>query len=169
VTRLASELIVAGMLVGAIVLGSAAAPANASGTDVCSLLTRPEASKILGAKVVATSRKSQASNGAQECTYKTKKFTDKRFKQLKAPLELGLTWQPMSVTLRSNIDSNRSKLNPIAGLGDEAYVINDFDVFAIQGHNVVQSKIYNWDTGVGTLESKNEQAVRTAVPRLPTG
>jgi hypothetical protein len=75
----------------------------------------------------------------------------------------------MSATLRSNIDSNRSKLNPIAGLGDEAYVINDFDVFAIQGHNVVQSKIYNWDTGVGTLESKNEQAVRTAVPRLPTG
>ena len=54
----------------------------------------------------------------------------------------------MSATLRSNIDSNRSKLNPIAGLGDEAYVINDFDVFAIQGHNVVQSKIYNWDTGV---------------------
>lgn|SRR5262245_33680724 len=46
----------------------AATPAEGGTSDVCKLVTRTEASELLGAKVVKTTTKTSATNGAEECT-----------------------------------------------------------------------------------------------------
>lgn len=143
-------------------------PAGASGTDVCSLLTKKEASKILDAKVVKTEHKTVAANPAQECIYKTRKFTEKRLVKLNAPLELKLVWAPLTQQLRDEITKNPSKFLPIQGVGDEAYIVDDFDALAISNQDVVQASVFNWETRSSVLTKKSEQAVRKAVPRLPT-
>ena len=153
----------------ALALAALAGPTGASGVDVCSLITRKEASKILGAKVVKTEHKTVAANPAQECIYKTHKFTEKRLVKLNAPLELKVVWAPLTQQLRDEITKNPSKFVPIQGVGDEAYIVDNFDALAIRGQDVVQASVYNWETRVSVLTKKSEQAVRKAVPRLPTG
>jgi hypothetical protein len=146
-----------------------AGTAGASGTDVCGLITKKEASKILGAKVVKLKRESDATTGAHQCTYKTKKYTAKRLKKFNAPLELKLLLAPVTQALRDEITQHASKFDPIPGLADEAYVVDNFDVLAIKNQDVVQASVYNWETGASVLEKKSERAVRLAVRRLPSG
>jgi hypothetical protein len=141
--------------------------ASASGTGVCSLVTKKEAAKILGAKVVSATSKRPAAKSAQECVYKTKKFTAKRLRKLNAPLELVVVWGPVTQQLRDEIATNKD-LQMITGLGDAAYATAD-SVFAIRGEDAVQATVFNWETKLATLRAEAEQAVRLAVPRLPTG
>ena len=78
-SRLTSWLLVAPLLAAGLAFLDAA-PAAGEDTGVCSLLTRKEAGDLLGAKVVKTTTTTSKTNGAEECTYKTKK-AQKRFKK----------------------------------------------------------------------------------------
>jgi hypothetical protein len=134
---------------------------------VCGLITKKEASKILGAKVVKTQRRTDGSGG-QECRYRTKKYTAKRLKGIDAPLGLTLTWVPLTKDLREQIDDSRFDLEAIEDLGDEAY-IDSTHVLAIRGDDVITASVVNWETGLDTLQTKSEQAARIALGRLPAG
>jgi hypothetical protein len=98
------------------------APVAAEDTGVCSLLTRTEAGELLGAEVVKTTTKTSKTNGAEECTYRTKKV-QKEFKDRNLKISLELTVQPVTDEVRSELqnipfdDGSR-----VQGLGDEAYV-----------------------------------------------
>jgi hypothetical protein len=142
-------------------------PAGATGPNVCSLITKQEASKILGSNVVKTVRRTDASGG-QECRYRTKKFTAKRLRRFDAPLGLTLSWVPLTPELRQQIDDQKFDLDSIDGLGDEAY-FDSTHVLAIRGQNVLTSSVVNWETGIETLHAKGERAMRLALARLPTG
>jgi hypothetical protein len=54
------------LIAAAVGFADAAAPA-AKDTDMCTLLTRTEAGKLLGAKVVKAEKKTSRINDAQEC------------------------------------------------------------------------------------------------------
>jgi hypothetical protein len=156
------------LLVSVIALaGFSTLPAVATGTDVCALVSKQDASKLLGAKVVKTTTKTSASNGAQRCTYKTKKFTSKTLKKFDAPLQLAITWQPLTDAVRAYIKDINSDLTPISGLGDEAYADKFGAVFAIRGQDVVQAKVQNIQSS--HLQEWNQKAVALALPGLPTG
>jgi hypothetical protein len=175
--RVAAQLAMKGImkrLIAVVVLAPAVTfgclglkPAGATGTNVCSLITKQEASKILGANVVKTVRRTDASGG-QECRYRTKKFTAKRLKRFDAPLGLTLSWVPLTPELRQQIDDRKFDLDSIDGLGDEAY-FDSTHVLAIRGQNVLTASVVNWETGIDTLHTKDERAMRLALARLPTG
>jgi hypothetical protein len=61
---------------------SSRSPRGAQSTGVCPLVTRREVGELLRAKVVKTENDESTANGAQQCTYMTKKvvkeFTDQR-------------------------------------------------------------------------------------------
>jgi hypothetical protein len=145
--------------------------AGAAGTNVCTLVTKKEASKILGAKVVKIKRETNATTGDQECEYRTNVYVSSRFKKLKAPLKLQVTLGTLTDELRGQIDDNQSDLDPIADLGDEAYFsgITGTDVLVISGQNLLQTGPANWEGGPSKYQAMAEAAARTALPRLPTG
>lgn len=143
-------------------------PVGASGTDVCSLITKKEVSKILGAKVAKLKRETNHSTGAQVCTYKTKKFTSKHLKKFNGALGLELIWGPVTQDLRDAIAKGGSDLTAIPGLGDSAYSTQG-SVLALRGADVVQASIVNWQAPLSKLSAKSEKAVRLALPRLPNG
>ena len=153
-------LVAAPIGIGAVVVGEA--PAEAGDGDVCKLVTRKEASDLLGAKVVKTTTKTNATNGAEECTYRTKK---KGFRNLK--LQLELTTQPVTDELRSKLrnipfdDGSR-----LEGIGDEAYVDKFDSVVAVSGTTAVQAKLQNYRGPSSRFRRVSEGAVRAAVPRL---
>jgi len=152
----------------AIAVTGLSGPADASGTDVCGLITKKEASKILGAKVVKLERQTNKSTGAQVCTYKTKKFTSKHLKKFSGALGLEIIWGPVTQDLRDAIAKAGSDLTAIPGLGNSAYATQG-SVLALRGADVVQASIVNWQTSPSKQEAKAEKAVRLALPRLPTG
>ena len=47
--------------------------------------------------------------------------------------------------------------------------MDNFDALAISNQDVVQASVFNWETRASVLTKKSEEAVRTAVPRLPAG
>jgi hypothetical protein len=102
------------------------------------------------------------------CTYKTKKFTSKHLKKFNGGLGLEIIWGPVTQELLDAIDTAGSDLVAIPGIGDSAYSMSGA-VFAISGQDVVQASILNWQAPASKLSAKAEQAVRLAVPRLPTG
>jgi hypothetical protein len=137
-------------------------PAEAGESEVCKLVTRKEASDLLGAKVVKTTPKTSATNGAEECTYRTKK---KGIRDLKMQLEL--TIQPVTDELRSKLQNipfdDGSRLQD---LGDEAYVDKFDSVVALSGGVAVQAKLQNYQGASSRFRRVSEGAVRAAVPRL---
>jgi hypothetical protein len=143
-----------------------AAPTAAEDTGVCTLVTRDEAGDLLGAKVVKTTKKTSAANGAQECTYKTKK-AQKEFKDRNLKISLEVTVQPVTDELRSKLqkipldDGAR-----VQGLGDEAYVTKFDQVIAISGDTAVAAKLQNYRGASSKFRSVSEGAVRAALPRL---
>jgi hypothetical protein len=153
-------LVAAPIGIGAVVVGES--PAEAGESDVCKLVTRKEASDLLGAKVVKTTTRANAANGAEECTYRTKK---KGIRNLK--LQLELTIQPVTDELRSKLrnipfdDGGR-----LQGLGDEAYVDKFDSVVAVSGTTAVQAKLQNYQGASSRFRRVSEGAVRAAVPRL---
>jgi hypothetical protein len=133
---------------------------------VCSLVTRREAGKVLGAKVVKTEKDESPANGAQQCTYTTKKVV-KEFKDRGLKLKLEVTVQPMTDQLRSVLqripfdDGSR-----IQGLGDEAYVTKFSQVIAVSGDIVLAAKPQNYSGASTKIRGIGEGAVRAALPRL---
>src|SRR5262249_948250 len=121
-----------------------AAPAAAKDTGVCTLLTRSEAGKLLGAKVVKAEKRTSGINDGQECTYKTNKV-QKESKKRDLRIQLELTVQPVTEKLRAElqrIPSNEGQR--LDGLGDEAYVTKFDDVIAVSGNAAVQAKLQNY-------------------------
>ena len=147
------------------------ASAGAAGNDACALVTKQEASKILGAKVVKIKRATNASTGDQECEYRTKVYVSSRFRKLKAPLKLQVTLGTLTADLRQEIDDNQSELDPYPDLGNEAYFSGTTrtDLLVIAGSRVLQTGPANWEGGPSKYQTMAEAAARTAVPRVPTG
>lgn len=141
-----------------------AAPAAAKDTGVCTLLTRKEAGKLLGAKVVKTKKDSSAATGAQECAYQTKK---KGLKDRELKMGLEVSVQPLTDELRADLQNipfdDGSRLQ---GLGDEAYVTKFDQVIAIVGGTVLAAKLQNYEGATSKFRSVSEGAVRAALPRL---
>jgi hypothetical protein len=168
VKRISAALLVAVLAAaGLTVAGLGVGPAAATGTDVCALISKSDASKLLGAKVVKTTTKSSASTGAQECNYKTKKYTTKTFKKFHAPLELSITWQPLTDEVRKYIADVNSDLTPITGIGDAAYADKFGTTFAVRGQDVVQAKVQNIESS--HLQEWSQKGVVLALAGLPTG
>jgi hypothetical protein len=138
------------------------ASAAAADSDVCKLVTRKEASDLLGAKVVKTTTKTSTTNGAEQCTYRTKK---KGIRNLN--LQLELTTQPVTDELRSKLQNipfdDGSRLQD---LGDEAYVDKFDSVIAVSGTTVMQAKLQNYQGASSRFRRVSEGAVRAALPRL---
>lgn len=155
-------------LVLSMVVSLAGTPAHASDTDPCSLLTKREASKVLGAKVVKLRRETDAASSVATCTYRTKVYKEERLRKFKGSYSLAIIWSPLTDTVRTGIDDNRADLDPISGVGDEAYASNG-DVFAFVGTDVIQASVLNWQTGASSLRARAERAVRLAVARLSAG
>jgi hypothetical protein len=146
--------------VGMVVVG--ASPADAGESEVCKLVTRNEASDLLRAKVVKTTTKTSTTNGAEECTYRTKKTGIRNLK-----MQLELTIQPVTDELRSELQNipfeDGSRLQD---LGDEAYVDKFDSVVAVSGTTAVQAKLQNYQGASSRFRRVSEGAVRAAVPRL---
>jgi hypothetical protein len=142
------------------------APVAAEDTGVCSLLTRTEAGELLGAKVVKTTTKTSKTNGAEECTYRTKKV-QKELKARNLKISLELTVQPVTEEVRSELqnipfdDGSR-----VQGLGDEAYVTKFDQVIAISGNTAVAAKLQNYRGASSKFRGVSEGAVKAALPRL---
>ena len=143
-----------------------AAPASAQSTGVCSLVTRGEAGKLLRAKVVKTEKDESPANGAQQCTYTTKKVV-KEFEDQGLKLKLQVTVQPITDDLRSELqnipfdDGTR-----LQGLGDEAYVTKFSQVIAVSGDIVLAAKPQDYSGASTKIRGIGEGAVRAALPRL---
>ena len=145
--------------------------AGATGTDVCSLLTKKEASKILRTAVVKAKNATNTVTGDQECVYTTRRYTSPFFKKQHAPLTLEIIWGALTPEVRAKIDADRANLQPIADLGDEAY-FDHADVVVIRGQDTLGAQVSYW-SGNGKAIAKYgamaEAAARTALPRVPTG
>jgi hypothetical protein len=164
-SRLTSLLLVAPTIVTGIALLDAE-PAAAEDTGVCALVTRKEAGELLGAKVVKTTTQTSKTNGAEECTYRTKKV-DKDLGKRNLKISLEVTVQPVTDEVRSELqnipfeDGSR-----VQGLGDEAYVDKFDQVIAISGDTAVAAKLQNYRGSSSRFRSVSEGAVRAALPRL---
>ncbi|HEY3097100.1 MAG TPA: hypothetical protein VGK05_09685 [Acidimicrobiia bacterium] len=164
--RCLRRYLVLGPVVAAAVAFADATPAAAKDTGVCTLLTRSEAGKLLGAKVVKTSKKTSKINDALECTYKTNK-AQKQFKDRGAKMQLEVTVQPVTDKLRAElqrIPTNEGER--VEGLGDEAYATKFDYVIAVSGNTAVQAKLQNYQGSPTKFRSVSEGAVRTALTRL---
>jgi hypothetical protein len=164
-SRLTSLFLVAPLVATGIALLDSA-PAAAEDTGVCSLVTRTEAGELLGAKVVKTTTKTSKTNGAEECTYRTKKV-QKELKARNLKISLELTVQPVTDEVRSELqnipfdDGSR-----VQGLGDEAYVTKFDQVIAISGNTAVAAKLQNYRGASSKFRGVSEGAVKAALPRL---
>jgi hypothetical protein len=162
--RLVPLAVIATVALGTFVSTSA----GAADVDVCTLVTKKEASKILGAKVVKVTSDANASTGDQECEYRTNRYVSKRLQKLRAPLKLKVTLGTLTDELRGQIDDNLSELDPISDLGDEAY-LSGTDVLVISGPDILQAEATNWQGSPSKYEAMSEAAARTAIARLTSG
>jgi hypothetical protein len=164
-SRLSSLLLVAPLMATGVALVDAV-PAAAEDTGVCTLVTRKEAGELLGAKVVKTTKKTSAANGAQECTYRTNK-AQKRFKKSGVKMQLEVTVEPLTDELRAKLQRIPSEGGErVEGLGDEAYASKFDDVAAIAGNVVVAAKLQNYAGSPTKFRGVSEAALRAALPRL---
>ncbi len=123
----------------------AASGAAVAKTDPCSLLTKQQASKALGFKVVKLERDSEPSTGAEECEYRTKKYWVPRFKKIDAPLKLQITTQPLTDDVAEVLDVLEGDLDAetVEGLGDRAFYDKGNNLVAVVGKVVVQAEVTN--------------------------
>ena len=166
-SRLTPLLVVAPLLAAGLAFLEAA-PATGEDTGVCTLLTRQEAGELLGAKVVKTSTKTSKANGAEECTYKTRK-AQKRFKKSGVKMQLEVTVEPLTDELQAKLQRIPSEDGErVEGLGDEAYASKFDDVTAIAGNVAVGAKLQNYADSPTKFRSVSQGALRIALPRLDT-
>ena len=164
-SRLTSLLLVAPLMATGVAFLDAA-PAAAEDTGVCTLVTREEAGELLGAKVVKTTTKTSKTNGAEECTYRTKK-AQKELKDRSLKISLELTVQPLTDELHSKLQSIPfDDGSRVEGIGDEAYVTKFDQVIAISGRNAVAAKLQNYRGASSKFRNVSEGAVKAALPRL---
>jgi hypothetical protein len=163
-------LVVAATLIVATTTAFAVAiPAHAGsdGVDPCKLLRKKEAKKILGAKIVDIEEESDESTDAMSCKWVSNEYEDDDFEERGSAYALEVTWQPMTDEVRQALDEE-DDLEPIDGLGDEAY-INGFDVVVIQGDNVIATGTNNWAGDITPQTDRARRAARIALARLPQG
>jgi hypothetical protein len=166
-SRLTPLLLVAPLIATCIALLDAA-PATAEDTGVCTLVTRKEAGELLGAKVVKTTKKTSKTNGAEECTYKTRKAQE-RFKKSGVKMQLEVTVEPLTDELQAKLQRIPSEDGErVEGLGDEAYASKFDDVTAIAGNVAVGAKLQNYAGSPTKFRSVSQGALRIALPRLDT-
>lgn len=148
-----------------------AGAAGAALTDPCTLVTRREAAKILGAKVVKVTRDTDAATGTRLCEYRTRVYVSPRFEKLKAPLKLKILLARLTDEIRAEIASSQSDLDPIADLGDEAYFtgVTSSDVLVLSGDYILETGPANWEGGPSKYQAMAEAAARKAVTRVPNG
>ena len=116
--RLASLLLLAPLMATGVALLDTG-PAAAEDTGVCSLVTREEAGELLGAKVVKTTTKTSKTNGAEECTYRTKK-AQKELKDRSLKISLELTVQPLTDELHSKLQNYRGASSKFRNVSEGA-------------------------------------------------
>lgn len=140
---------VLGVVLATAVLGVTAVPAEAVGEakkspSTCDLLTRKQASKILGHKVVDTALTSDKKTGAEECEYRTNHFQKPRFKDLGAPYKLQITTQPIA-GIETDIDALEadSDSETVPGLGDRAFYTDGDDLIVVVGNLVLEAEVTN--------------------------
>jgi len=151
--------------VATLALVAGATPVSASGgISGCALVTKKEASKILGAKVVKTKNVVDEDTGAQECTYTTKKFDSDFLEQAGSPIQLVLGWGPIADSLRGQYEGSEE----IEGLGDVAYDLGFGSVVALSGEQSVQATVENSEAPAPKLAKKAQKAIKLALPHLPT-
>jgi hypothetical protein len=156
---------IATVLVAAAFVVASVAPVRAAvGVGGCALLTKKEASKILGGKVVKTKNKVRGDTSVQTCTYTTNTFDSDLLEASGAPLRLVVTWGPITDSLRGQYEGS----DTIEGLGDVAYDLGFGDVVAFSGEESVQVTVENSEAPEGKLLKKAQKAIRLALPRLPT-
>jgi hypothetical protein len=142
-----------------------AGPASADGVDGCTLVTKKEASKILGAKVVTAENVVDGSTGGQTCTFTTKKYATKAFKQAGSTVGLVLQW----VSLTDAVSARLQGTQPAGGVADAAaYLLDDGTVAAVRGADVVLATVQYVKGGLAGAAKKSLRLLKLAVPRLPT-
>lgn len=143
--------------------GGVAPSATAKTGKRCPLLTRKEASDLIGQKVVNV--KYHAKKSTDECTFKTKLPQGED-----VPLTLRIGAAPLTPELQQNF--NQGRANPdhseINGLGDAAYVIPGVErVIAVSGDYLLAGDLQNLEKDDPKLERGSAQgAVRIAIARL---
>jgi hypothetical protein len=113
--------------------------------NTCDLITKKQATKILGFKVVKTEFESEASSGAEQCSYRTKKYWKPRFKKLGAPLKLNITTQPLTEEAAVTLDELEAdpEAQSVPGLGDRAFYTDGNDLVVVVGDLVLQAEVTN--------------------------
>lgn len=152
----------------ALVLGVAAPPAGAtdgSKVKACKLLTKKEATRILGAKVVRTELQRSTAKQVAECRFKSTKFIDADYRDLQAPLQLKVTVQTLTSDLRAELDAARDEdLPPI---GDDAFRTNTGQAISYVGDLVVEVNYQNaGPTPSDVSIAKQTAMLQLVVPRL---
>ena len=162
------KLPVVNLVAAVVIVGSLVAPAVPvaadGGISGCALVTKKEASKILGANVVKTKNVADKVD-AQECTYTTKRFDSAFLEQAGSPIQLVLAWGPIAPTLRGQYQGSKE----VKGLGDAAYDLGFGSVVALSGAQSVQATVENSEAPARALAKKAQKAIKLALRRLPTG
>lgn len=134
-------------LVFVTVLAVAATCATASvalaSTNPCALLTKKQASMVLGFKVVERQRDSEPATGAEECEFRTKKYWAPRLEKIDAPYKLQITTQPLDADVAEVLDQLEAEGEPVDGLGDRAFYTESNDLVVVVGDVVVQAEVTN--------------------------
>jgi hypothetical protein len=140
-----------------------AAPAFAK---TCGTLTKKEASKVVGFKVVTTEELSEGDT--EGCDYITKKFWSKRFKGLDAPLKLRITVQPLTPETEGVVTQLESDedAEPVEGLGDRAFYTDSNDLVAVVGDQVFQAEVTNIEWKGNELTRYIKDPERAAMEQL---
>jgi hypothetical protein len=119
-------------------------PAGAA-PNTCALLTKKQASKVLGFKVVKTEYQAENASGAEQCGYSSTKYWKPRFKKLGAPLKLKITTQPLTDEVATTLDTLEadSDAQTVPGLGDRAFYNASNDLIVVVGNVVLQAEVTN--------------------------
>jgi hypothetical protein len=144
---------------------------TAHAQGACELLTKKEASKILGFKVVKTEELSEPATQTEGCDYRTKKYWAKRFKKLDAPLKLRITVQPFdeeTVAIVEQLAADEDA-EPVEGLGDRAFYTDSNDLVAVAGNKVFQAEVTNIEWKGNELTTLIKEPERAAMEKLVAG
>lgn len=142
-------------------------------SDTCDLLTKKQATKVLGLKVVKTEL--ETSGGVEQCSYRTKKYWTPRLKELDAPFKLNITTQPLTRATTMVLDQLEADLDTetVEGLGDRAFFTDGNDLIVVVGDVVLQAEVTNIEWEGDELQTyildPELAAMRLVVSRLAAG
>jgi hypothetical protein len=146
-----------------------APPAGAATEDikVCKLLTKKEASRILGEKVVKAEAERDDNIDAAECDYRTKKFSGPELKELDAPILLSVDIQGLTDELRAELENRRADGEDIEGIADVAFRTSSGSTIALVGDIGVEASYSNAGSTPSDIAAEKETAaLRLAVRRI---